>query len=669
MLSKCRSSPIPTFHFKKQLPSPPTPPFLTKKISNGSKQADPSLPRTSRLGPLLPFHESTHFQGSALVYSFCSNALKISAKMGFLCEGKQLHGHLVKLGLCNIYLQNQILTVYVRCKEIDDAHKMFDEMPERNAVVWNTVLCGLVDERSKQKSCLYLGFSYFRRMLLESACPDDITFNVLFRACIELNDVEIGRQLHCFIFKLGFDSSCFVSTALVDFYAKCVLVEEARCVFDDVLYRDLVMWNVMVYCYASNGLVKEAIGIFSFMRSEGVKTDEFTVSCLLNLCSTSISFDLGEQIHGLIIKESLDSDVLVASGLVDMYAKNENTGDARKMFDMMAIRNVVSWTTMIVGYGKCEQGKEAIRLFQEMLQKGFYPDELTLASILSSCGNLGVTIELVQVHGYTIKLGFQSFISNVNALINAYSKCGSIVSASQCFGLIADPDLFTWTSIICAYAFHGLAKEATECFEKMLANGIRPDKISFLGVLAACSHGGLISKGLHYFEMMTKKYHILPDSEHYTCLIDLLGRAGLLDEACNVLAWMPTEAEPNALGAFIGACKVHRNVRLAELAAEKLFVLKTKDPVNYCLMSNIYSSEGRWLDVARMRKMMRNNCYLKVPGFSWVEIAGDVYTFASSDQSLPRALEVYAMLGLLHNLIKEESDTTRFESFSELFSP
>lgn len=610
-------------------------------------------------------YEPSYFHDPYWVHSHCSNALKISGEMGFLCEGKQLHGHLVKLGFYNLCLQHRILSLYVRCKEFDDAHRLLGEMTVRNVVACNMVICGVVDDRSHCKSNIYLGFSCFRSMLFETVRPDDITFNGLIRTCIELNNIEINRQLHCFIVKLGFDSNCFVVTALVDLYAKSGLVEYARHAFDYVLYKDLVLWNVIVNCYASNYMAKETFGIFKSMRLEGVKVDEFTFSSLLNLCGNLGSCDVGKQIHGIAIKQSFDLDVLVASTLVDMYAKNENIGDARRAFEMISVRNVVSWNTMIVAYKHQGEGKEAIRLFQKMLQKeDFNPDELTLASIVSSCGNLSVINELMQVHAYTIKLGFQSFLSNANALIDAYSKCGSIVNASQCFGSILAPDLFAWTSLICAYAFHGLVKEATECFEKMLTHGIRPDRITFLGVLSACSHGGLIHKGLHYFKTMINEYHIVPDSEHYTCLIDLIGRAGLLDEAFSVLTSIPAEACPDTLGAFIGACKVHGNVELAKWAAEKLFALEPKKPTNYILMSNVYSSEGHWTDVARIRKMMRNSCDHKAPGCSWVEIGGDIHTFVSRDKSHPQASEVCAMLEvLLRPMKKVKCFTNAFTDF------
>ncbi|RXI07841.1 hypothetical protein DVH24_009872 [Malus domestica] len=380
MLSRCRSSSIPTVHFKRPLRFPPTPPPASFQTNTEAPNHAHPFHQTNSSFPPSPRSAFTPVLESA--HSFCSNALKVSAKMGFLPEGKQFHGHVVKLGLHNLQsLQIHVLNLYVKCKEFNDAQKLFGEMPVRNVVAWNTLIYGLVNCGSEYKPNL--------RMLLEAVSPDDITINGLFRACIELNGVEIG-----------FDSNCFVGSALVDFYAKYGLVEDARHAFDFLLCRDLVLWNVMVNCYASSSLAVGAFRVFNLMRLEGVQGDEFTFSSLLSSCRRFGSCEPGKQVHGIIIRQAFDSDVLVSSALVDMYAKNDSIGDASKVFDAMPIKNVISWTTIIVGYGLHGKEKEAIKRLQEMLQEHFYPDELTLASIVSSCGNVSSTTELMKIHAY-----------------------------------------------------------------------------------------------------------------------------------------------------------------------------------------------------------------------------------------------------------------------------
>jgi len=606
----------------------------------------------------MPIPNQTHFKDPNTLHLFCSNALKISAKKGHLPEGKQLHAHLIKFGFCQVLsLQNQILSVYLNCQETEDAKKLFDELPVRNVVSWNIMIRGSVGRNENESSCMRLCFTYFRRMLLEMVVPDYITFNGLICLCARFCDAEMGIQLHCFTVKVGLDLDSFVGCALVDSYAKCGLVENARRVFCDVPCRDLVMWNVMISCYVFNCLPEEAFSMFNSMRLEVANGDGFTFCSLLSVISDDSLeyYDFGKQVHSLVLRQSFDSDVLVASALINMYAKNENIIDARRVFDQMSIRNVVAWNTMIVGCGNHGDGNEVMKLLREMLREGFLPDELTISSIISSCGYASAITETLQAHAFAVKLSCQDFLSVANSLISAYSKCGSITSAFKCFELTSQPDLVTWTSLIYAYAFHGLAEKATEMFENMISCGIKPDQIAFLGVLSACAHCGLVTKGLQYFKLMTNAYQIVLDSEHYTCLVDLLGRYGLINEAFEILKSMPIEANSDALGAFIGSCKLHSNMELAKLVAEKLFFIEPDKSVNYAVMSNIYASQKHWCDVERIRKTMEDKRDGKVPGCSWTEIGNQVHSFVSNDKSHPNALEMYVTLNMLLRPMKEQN--------------
>ncbi|CAN4108997.1 unnamed protein product [Withania somnifera] len=471
----------------------------------------------------VPILELTHNNNnSCKFHSGIINALKISAKMGNLDEGRHIHANIIKLGMTNVLsLGNLLLHFYVKCKEIVDARKLFDEMGMRKIVTWNTLKCGLT-------------------------------------------------QLHCAIMKLGCNQSCFLGAALVDLYGKFGLVGEARRVLDGVLAR--------------------AFLLFSLMRLEGFEGYEFTFASLVNSCANLGFYDSGRQIQGLVIKVRLNEDVV-----------NEHIADARKAFDAMAFRNVVCWITIIVGYGRRGDGKEAMELLRRMLREGFVPDELTLASVLSSCGNLSMATETVQVHAYAVKHVFSTSSSIGNALINAYSKCGSIAQVYRSFSLIKAPDLFSWTSMIGAYALHGFSKEAIRLFEEMLVKGAKPDGIVFLGVLSSCSHGGLFSKGLHMLS-----------SEHYTCLVGLFGQLGLVNEAYEILNSMPVESQLDSLKAFIGACK--------------FFVIDPNDTATYVLMTNLYASDSNRPHAALIWDKARNRLH-KSPGCS-MEIARGINTLA-----------------------------------------
>ncbi|KAL1328992.1 hypothetical protein HN51_046154 [Arachis hypogaea] len=644
-------------HFKKQFLFPPTLfSFVTQCFSNYSHEPHPCNHSLSRLKAFVPIPNEPNFRDPEIVHLFCAKALKVAAIRAFLPEGKQLHAHLIKFGFCHVLsLQNQFLSIYLKCKETKDALKLFDELPGRNVVSWNIVIRGIVGCGNENDLNPHLGFSYFKRMLFEKVAPDDITLNALIGVCAKLHDIEIGVQLHCFAMKRGLDLDCFVGSALVDFYAKFGLVENSRKVFCAVTHRDLVMLNVMISCYALNCLPEEAFSIFNSMRLDGANGDEFTFSCLLSICDILEYYDFGKQAHSLILKLSLESDILVASALINMYAKNEDVIDAKRVFDKMAIRNVVAWNTMIVGCGNSGKVIDVMKILRDMLLEGIFPDELTISSVLSSCGYASAITETQQAHALAVKLSFQEFVSVSNSLITAYSKCGNITNAFKCFRLMLEPDLVTYTSLINAYAFHGLGKEATEMFEKMISCGIKPDRISFLGILSACVHCGFVNAGLHYFKLMTDVYRIIPDSDHYTCLIDLLGRHGYINEAFEFLKSIPIQAESNMLGAFIGSCKLHENIELAKLAAGKLFAIVPEKIVNYAVMANIYASHNHWLDAERVRKTMRDKDVAKFPGCSWIQVGNQVHSFVSSDKVHPKLLQIYATLKMLLRSMKEEN--------------
>lgn len=594
----------------------------------------------SRCKASLSFPDQTHFR----------DLFQICTKRAFISELKQAHGHFFKSGLYSVLsLQNQVLRAYFKCMESSDAEKVFEELHMRNVVSWNILIRGICNGMDP-----YLVFSYFKRMIMEKAAPDFITFNSLIGSCIQLNDLDMGTQLHCSTVKLGLDLDCFVGSSLVDLYAKCGLVQNARLAFSRVRFKDLVMWNVMISCYNLNCLPLDACAVFNSMRLEGIKGDGFTYSSLISSCVTSSEcYDFGRQIHSLILKQSFDSDVLVATSLINIYAKHKNITDALRVFDKMEVRNVVSWNTLIVGCGKHGHGNEVMNLLRNMLRERTHPDDLTFSSTISSCGDSSSISETKQAHALTIKSGLDESRSVSNSLLSSYSKCGVIACAYKCFTSITQPDLISFTSLINVYAFHGLAKEANETFERMLSCSIKPDKISFLGVLSACAHSGHVIKGLHYFKLMTKEYQIEPETEHYACIVDLLGRSGYIIEAFEFLRSMPIEPEGNTLGAFIGSCKVHEHIILAKWAEEKLLMIEPKKSVNYTVMSNIYACYNHWIEVERSRRKMEEKCSSKVKGCSWIEIGDEVSLFVSGDKSHHEALKVHDMLRMLTGTIKE----------------
>ncbi|KAJ4800600.1 Pentatricopeptide repeat (PPR) superfamily protein [Rhynchospora pubera] len=402
--------------------------------------------------------------------------------------------------------------------------------------------------------------------LVESTCASHYTqrsFLNLLRSCLSLSEQLKSKQIHCLILKSGFLSYSHISTALIDTYSKFGFVGYARMLFDEIPQRDLVLWNVMVFCYSQNGFGKEAFELFRSMRHNGFTGDEFTLSILIQAC-ISLGSQIGSAAHGLVFCLGLSADIVVCTSLVDMYAKSRQIKDARRVFDGMMMRNVISWNAIIVGYGQEGNIREAMLLLSQMLREGFTPDDLTMSSILSSCAHSTVPNEFFQVHGHVLKNGFHAFKSVCNALILAYAKNGFIKQAFNVFDITPDPDLVTWSSMVSSCAYHGLHREAIGMFDKLLQQRILPDGIAFLGVLFVCAHAGLVELGLEYFTSMKEQYHIQPNSEHYACLIDLLGRAGRLNDAYHLLEKIPVGTNGDVLGAFLCACKEQGNASLAK---------------------------------------------------------------------------------------------------------
>ncbi|PKA56479.1 Pentatricopeptide repeat-containing protein [Apostasia shenzhenica] len=416
----------------------------------------------------------------------------------------------------------------------------------------------------------------------------------------------------------------------------------------------------MVSCYALNGRGTDAYKTFDEMRLRGFAGDGFTFSALFSSCGSSGFLDLGKQTHGHSLRMGLEEDVVLGTSLVDMYAKCLAVDDARRVFDEMPVWNVVSWNSMIVGYGHCGHGEEAMKLLVGMIRGGWKPDELTLSSVLSSCSCLAAETESIQLHGFAVKSGLQAFNSLANALIISYAKCGNIQSAASCFSSVPEPDLITFTSMIHSFAFHGVSVKALLLFDRMLRAGWEPDSVAFLGLLSACSHGGKVGMGLSYFGLMRDVYRIKPSSEHYTCIVGLLGRAGYLREAYGVIAEMPFEPSADALGAFLAACKICENAEFAKWAAKKLFEMEPEEAVNYKSMANIYAGCRSWERVAATRKKMREKRIRGVTGCSWMEINGRVQVFVSGDDSHAKTREIYSILGLLIEVMRDEIGASKF---------
>ncbi|XP_057858340.2 pentatricopeptide repeat-containing protein At3g24000, mitochondrial [Cryptomeria japonica] len=583
-------------------------------------------------------------------HSSYASLLKECAKLSTLSETKALHTQIIKLGLSesNTILANHLVNAYVKCQSVSEARQVFDNIPQRNVVSWTAMISGYAQNGYNVEAIVL-----FCAMLEAGMKPNTFTLGSVLSATARRGDIEQGRLAHGYIIKTGFQWDACVGNALCTMFVKCGSMVSARQVFDKMPERNVISWTAMCTGYVESGDIGQAFNIFRLMQLSGIKPNQFTFTSVLSVCGCFSVGEPGKQIHACIIKTGFEQTVPVDNAILDMYAKCGKIEDARKMFDGMPKRNLVSWNAIIAGYSQAEDClKETLKLLEEMQLAGMKPDLFTFASVLSSCAT-GVSLEQgKQIHLSTIKAGVESDVAVGSALITMYSKCGSIDDANRVFGHMIDRNVVSWTAMIIGYAQHGYAQEALACFQEMEQAGVKPNHITYIGVLSACSHAGLVDDGKNYFNSMTKDHGILPSMDHYACMVDLYGRAGRFNEAMGILKRMPFEPGALVWRTLLGACRIHGEMEAGKYAAEKLLELEPEDAATYVLLSNMYASAGRWSDAVNIRKMMRNNAIVKEPGQSWIEVKNKVHAFVARDGSHPQTEKIYAMLEKLRMQLK-----------------
>ncbi|XP_022956324.1 pentatricopeptide repeat-containing protein At4g37170-like [Cucurbita moschata] len=510
-------------------------------------------------------------------------------------------------------------------------------------------------------------------------------YSTLLQFCLQQRALEEGKQVHAHIKASGFIPGIYISNRLLDMYAKCGSLVDAQKVFDEMVARDLCSWNTMISGYVQgghfdkarnlfdkmperdsfswtaiiNGCVRhnrpeEALELYRLMQKhENSKSNKFTVSSAVAASAAIPSLQMGKEIHGHIMRMGLDSDEVVWSSLLDMYGKCGSIEEARYIFDKMVEKDVVSWTTMIGRYLEDGRREEGFALFRHLMSSKIKPNEFTFAGVLNACADHAAEDLGKQIHAFMIRVGFNPFSFAASALVHMYSKCGNIENAKSVFEGMPRPDLVSWTSLIVGHAQNGRHDEALHFFELLLKSGTKPDHITFVGVLSACTHAGLVDKGLEYFHSIKEKHGLSHTADHYACIIDLLARAGRFTEAESLINKMPMKPDKFLWASLLGGCRIHGNLELAEKAAKSLFEIEPENPATYITLANIYATAGKWAEEAKIRKAMDNRGIVKKPGLSWIEIKREVHAFTVGDNSHPKSKEILEYLAELSKRMKE----------------
>ncbi|XP_016470149.2 pentatricopeptide repeat-containing protein At2g33680 [Nicotiana tabacum] len=584
--------------------------------------------------------------------------------------GKQAHCLAFKLSYLNdLFVGSSLLNMYCKAgsRHLVDARKMFDEMPERNSVSWTTMISGYALLRRAKEAV-----GVFRMMLWEQGRGQDYVNEFVFTSVLsaialpEFNPV--GKQIHGLSLKNGFLWNVSVANATVTMYAKCGSLDDACRVFELSSEKNSITWSALITGYAQNGDCEKALKLFSQMHFCGMNPSEYTLVGVINACSDFDALSEGKQVHGYLLKLGFEPQMYILTALVDMYAKCGNVSDARRGFDYLKEPDIVLWTSMIAGYVKNGDNENAMGMYCRMLVEGVVPNELTMASVLKVCSSLAALEQGKQIHAHIVKHGLSLEVPIGSALSTMYAKSGSLHDCNLVFRRMPARDLVSWNSMMSGLSQNGRGTEALELFEEMLLEGTRPDYVTFVNILSACSHMGLLERGQNIFKMMSDEFGIEPRLEHFACMVDMFGRAGKLYEAKEFIESAANHVDHGLClwRIMLSACRNYRNYELGAYAGEKLMELGSQESSAYVLLSSIYSALGRLEDVECVRRLMNLRGVSKEPGCSWIELKSQFHVFVVGDQLHPQIVGIREELLRLRKQMKDEGYKPGFDPCLEL---
>ncbi|XP_047319929.1 pentatricopeptide repeat-containing protein At4g21300 [Impatiens glandulifera] len=602
---------------------------------------------SNKVAKLFTEMRNTEMEPDSVTYS-CVLSVCVSESMPIF--GTQIHSQLVKSGLeLDPQVNNTLLAMYSKCGCLFDAHKLWDKMPKTNVVAWNAMIGGYV-----QHGLMDEAMDIFRKMISTGIKPDKITFASFLPSISEKTNLSFAKQIHGHILRHGVTMDVFLISSLIDVYLKCRDAKMARHVFNSSSSIDVVICTAMISGYILNGMNVDALDVFRLLIKEKMRPNAVTLASILPACAALSAIKLGKELHSYTVKSGLDKRCYVGSSITDMYSKCGQLELAHNFFIRMSEKDAICWNTMITSCSQNGKPEDAINLFRQMGFEGAEYDSVSISAALSACANLPSLQHGKEIHCSMIKGISRSDLFAESALIDMYAKCGHLRNARSIFDLMRFKNEISWNSIIAAYGNHGCLNDSLILLHEMMEEGFKPDHVTFLSLLSACGHAGKVDKGKHIFQIMTKEHGIEARMEHYACLVDLLGRSGRLNEACESIKEMLIEPDAGIWGTLLGACRLHGNLELAEMASDYLFKLDPKNSGYYVLLSNLQADAGRWDNVNQIRGLMEERGVQKVPGYSWIELKGKTHMFSAADTSHPYSHGIYLLLKNLLLELKEE---------------
>ncbi|KAF5470648.1 hypothetical protein F2P56_011148 [Juglans regia] len=553
---------------------------------------------------------------SRLDYSMYMKMLQVCMDAKAERCGRLIHNQLITSGFdSNVHLNTKLIIFYSKFGHMDTARNLFDKMRDRNLVSWTAMISGFTQNGYYENALMM--FSAMRGVGVKA---NQFTYASVLKACTSMRCLEVGMQVHGCIHKSRFVDNLFVQSALVDLHSKCGEMEDACKCFEMMAERDVVSWNAMIGGYAVQGFADESFQMFRSMMREGLIPDGFTLGSVLRACATHSSLMKINQTHGLIIHLGFGSQNALIGSLIGAYAKCGRVGSAYHLYKSLPTKDIISCTSLIVGFAhEANHSGDALRLFKEVIQMHIEMDEVIFCSMLNICANISSLSFGRQVHAVVSKVQSCYDVAMGNALVDMYAKCGGIEDAKHAFDEMEEKNVISWTSLIAGYGKHGFGHKAFALYKMMEHEGLRPNDVTFLTLLFACSHSGLTGEGSECFNSMVKEYNILPKPEHLSCIIDLFARGGQLEEAYNLICEMKIKPTASIWGAILGASSTYYNLSIGEIAAINLFKMDPKNSVNYVVLASLYAACGQWDNASKMWNLVKDRGLKKDPGYSLLQ--------------------------------------------------
>ncbi|KAK9128444.1 hypothetical protein Syun_017241 [Stephania yunnanensis] len=578
-----------------------------------------------------------------------ASLLSACASVEALHKGMQLHSFAIKTGISSdIIIEGSLLDLYSKCSDVETALEFFNTTKKENVVLWNVMLVAYGQWGDLSKS-----IEIFCKMQAAGMRPNQYTYPCILRTCTSSGALDLGEQVHTHIVKTGFDQNVYVCSILIDMYAKHRRLETARDILEKLAVEDVVSWTAMIAGYVQQELCAEALRLFEDMRIRGIRSDNIGFSSALSACAGIQALNQGRQLQAQSYVSGYSTDLSVGNSLINLYAKCGRIEEAYLAFEMIQTKSQISWNGLISGFAQSGNHEEAMLVFSWMNHQGLDGNLFTFCSVVSASANMADIKQGKQIHAKMIKTGYDSEIEAGNALISLYAKCGSINDAKIEFLEMHERNKVSWNAMITGLSQNGCGPEALELFEEMQQQGMTPNHVTFVGVLSACSHVGLVSKGLRFLKSMNEEHGIAPKPEHYACVVDILGRAGKLELAKEFIEEMPILPDAMVWRTLLSACAVHKNMEIGEYSGQHLLELEPLDSASYVLLSNIYAVTKKWECRDQVRMMMKERGVKKEPGQSWIEVKNVVHAFFVGDRLHPLSGKIYDFLEDLNERLSE----------------